>query len=96
MLKRVIKIVGILVVLVIGSCVAAIPIEDRRIGGFCASVTVGSDKEQVLNRARAMFGVQIRDSDDTYFFVKSIFTFKTLCLVKTENSHVTDASFVND
>jgi hypothetical protein len=96
-MRKLVTIAGILIVLTIGSCVAAYLIEDHRIGAFCNSVAVGSDEKQILNRASEMFGVEIRHQPrGTSFFVKSVFTYKTLCIVETENSRVTDTFFVND
>jgi len=100
MFKRLKKITGILLLLIIfiiGSVVAAYPIESRRIKTFCSSIAVGSDKQQVLNQAGEMFGVEIRGQPNgDSFFVKSMFTYKTLCMVKAKDSRVTEAYYFDD
>jgi hypothetical protein len=82
---------------IIGGCVAAYPIEDRRIGSYCASISAGSDVSDAVTSARSMFGVGVAQSAElNLVMVKSRFTFKTLCIIETSQSKVVRASFSSD
>lgn len=95
--RRVKQIAGVLFLSVVGGCMAAHPIEDRRIGRFCDSVAIGSDVADSVARASRMFGIEIRQKPKSdVVVVKSVFTYKTLCFIETSDSRVVSALFSND
>lgn len=97
MRKKLNQIAGIVFLSVIGGCMAAYPIEDRRIGRFCSAVAAGSDVSAAVEDAESMFGVDIwHRPGSNVVVVKSDFTFKTLCLIQTNQSRVVSALFIND
>jgi hypothetical protein len=95
--RRINQIAGLTFIAIIGGCVAAYPIEDRRIGNFCTSLTPGIAADSAKSQAQSMFGTEVHELQPSGdFMVRSRFTFKTLCLVSVAGQSVKSANFSND
>lgn len=96
-IRRFSHITGFIVILAIGGCVAAYPIEDRRIGSYCKSLMPGVTASSAMAKADSMIGTKIwQQHGKENFVVKSRFTYKTLCMVSVAGGQVSDASFSSD
>jgi hypothetical protein len=97
MRKRFNQVAGFLIVATIGGCIVSYPIENRRISAYCSSITPGMNVNEALVNAKSMFGVDIWQKPNTNMVVvKSSFTYKTLCVIKTQNEKVLSATFSDD
>jgi len=85
---------GSIILVFFASVFLAYPIEANRVSGFCDTIESGTDINEVIEKARGIFGFDIWKKDGSAFVtIKSKFTFKTLCFIETENGLITNASF---
>ena len=91
------KFAGLIILGTFGGCIAADPLENRRIRNFCKSIPPNTQITNVEKSAEKMIGTNLRkDKDSGLIAVQSKMASYKICLIYEKNGLVTETKFVNN